>query len=155
MQCYFFVSDYFYYQYAYTLYSWTGKLVCRHKQKDTRSPKTLQCKCKSALCTQHPQPGKLRSLSHPCHIPPMGRWSLSTVVEKSCFDKLCVNCLIQCCSKVAGSHFCLPLKNAGICRHPPRWAAHRECGGAIGSCVDMVVIWEVESCDTSVGAEQQ
>ena len=59
------------------------------------------------------------------------------------------------CSKVAGSHFCLPLKAAGICRHPPKWAAHREHWAAISSCVDMVVIWEVGSWDSSVGAEQQ
>lgn len=147
MQCYCFVSDYFYYQYAYMLYLWTGKLVCRHKQKDPCSPKTLLCK--SALCTQHPQPGKLRSLRHACHIAPVGRWSpLRIVVKKSCFEKLCANYFIQRCSKVAGYHFCKR-------RHPPRRAPHRERWAASSLCVGTVVIWEVGSWDASVGAEQQ
>lgn len=106
MQYYCFVSDYFYYQYGYALYLWTGKLVCRHKQKDTCSPQTLQCK--SALCAQHPQPEISRTLQPYC-----------------CCDKLCA-IIYDVGQKVAGCHFCLPLKTAGICGHLHRWAARRE-----------------------------
>lgn len=124
MQCYCFASDYFYYQYVYALYLWTGKLICRHKQKDTCSPQTLQCK--SALCAQHPQLGNLRPLRHFNHTAAVGEWpTLQRVVENPCFDKLCA-IIYDVGQKVAGSHFCLPLKTAGICGHLLRWAAHRE-----------------------------
>lgn len=151
MQCYCFVSDYFYYQYAYTFYSWTGKLVCRHKQKDTCSPKTLQ-----SVSSVHSASSAGEAEISETSLPYCPSGKVMSSKNSDGTNTVLINYMQTVLYNATQRRLdltsvCLwrPLAYAGI------HLGHREHWAAISLCVDMVVIWEAGSWDASVGAEQQ